>query len=76
MRRVRLQIIGKVQDVFFRQSALDEARRLGLQVAAENCDDGSVRIFVEGEDEEVDQFISWCNKGPPTARVDQVNINE
>ena len=74
MKNVRIIISGKVQGVLFRQSARDRAHRLGLEASAENCEDGSVCILAQGEDEAVDQFISWCKQGPPAATVRDVTV--
>jgi acylphosphatase len=71
-RRVRIRVHGWVQGVFFRASARDEARRLGLAGFARNEPDGSVLIEAEGEAEAVDRFVAWCRHGPPDARVSSV----
>ncbi|MDC0709652.1 acylphosphatase [Stigmatella sp. ncwal1] len=72
MRRAALRIHGKVQGVFFRESARIEASRLGLTGWIRNRDDGSVEALVEGPDAALEDFIQWCHRGPSTARVTQV----
>lgn len=69
-----IHVTGHVQGVFFRASARDEARRLGLAGWARNEPDGSVRIEVEGDPSALDQFIAWCRIGPPRARVKHVAV--
>jgi acylphosphatase len=39
-----------------------------------NCSAGSVEAVFEGSLEAVGQMISWCRKGPPRARVDNVEV--
>jgi acylphosphatase len=67
-----LSITGKVQGVWYRKSAAEKAIELGLKGFAQNLPDGSVRIAVEGKQEDLDAFIDWCRTGPPLARVEQV----
>ncbi|WP_163865252.1 acylphosphatase [Myxococcus eversor] len=71
-RRTTLRIQGKVQGVFFRESARVEATRLGLVGWVRNRPDGSVEAVVEGEPGMMEEFIRWCHRGPSQARVDSV----
>ena len=74
--RVRADIVvrGRVQGVFFRASAQQEALQLGLTGEVSNLPDGSVEAIVEGAREAVDDFITWCKRGPPSARVEHVEV--
>ncbi len=72
--RVHLVIKGRVQGIFFRATACDEATRLGVTGWVINCRDGSVECVVEGEKDKVDRLISWCHHGPPGARVTDVDV--
>ncbi|SEO67244.1 acylphosphatase [Aquisalimonas asiatica] len=65
-------VSGRVQGVFFRGSAQEEARRLGLRGYAMNLPDGRVQILVSGPEADVDAFQDWVAHGPPHARVDHV----
>ena len=69
---VVIRIRGRVQGVFFRDSATRKAKKFGIQGIARNECDGSVIIEVEGEEHALQQFIAWCRRGPPFARVDAV----
>lgn len=40
-----------------------------------NLHDGSVKAVVEGEKEKIRDLISWANRGPSRARVDEVNVD-
>lgn len=70
--RVNLIVTGKVQGVFFRQSTLQEAQRLGLCGWVCNLPDGSVEIEAEGDEASLRDLVAWAQHGPPMARVDGV----
>ncbi|MEK7377791.1 MAG: acylphosphatase [Candidatus Binatota bacterium] len=72
--RVRLRIEGRVQGVFFRASAQEEAGRLGLKGWVRNCPDGSVEVVAEGEKKNIDDLVNWCRHGPPGAHVSNVQL--
>jgi acylphosphatase len=74
MRRIRMTIAGRVQGVGFRYYARAAALALGVKGEAMNRPDGSVHIDAEGPEEAVDQFITWCRKGPPGAIVEHVEL--
>lgn len=76
MKAVSLRIRGRVQGVYYRGSAQDEAERLGIAGFAHNEPDGSVSAFAQGEDAAVDAFISWCRRGPSSAHVTSVDVRE
>lgn len=73
-KRVRVQITGHVQGVFFRDSTRQEAQRLGVSGWVRNRADGSVEAVFEGARESVDQLVAWCETGPPRADVDNVAV--
>ena len=66
---------GRVQGVFFRASAKEEADCYGLTGWVRNCPDGSVEIVVEGPSEAIEGFCRWCQHGPPYAHVSRVDVN-
>lgn len=76
MRRVRLTASGLVQGVFFRASARDEARRLGLTGWVRNTADGNVEAEAQGEESVVDEFVEFCRRGPGSARVSDLAVEE
>lgn len=69
---VRFQVIGRVQGVFFRASAREEAQRLGLTGRARNRADGSVEVIACGDAAALDALERWLHVGPPLARVSRV----
>ena len=74
MTRADLLINGRVQGVFYRASAQQEAMRLGLAGEIRNLPDGHVEAVVEGPKERIEEFIEWCKRGPPSAEVEHVGV--
>ena len=74
LKQVHLFVRGRVQGVYFRASAQREARRLGLTGWVKNRVDGAVEVLAEGEEEEIKELIGWANRGPGSARVDNVDV--
>lgn len=72
--RLHLEIRGRVQGVWFRESARLEAERLGVHGWVRNCADGSVEAVLEGDPVAVRLMEKWCAKGPTGARVTGVKV--
>lgn len=75
-RRIRLIIRGRVQGVWYRGSAQEIARELGLTGWVRNLGDGSVELVAEGERPALEALKSWCREGPPLARVHEISEEE
>jgi acylphosphatase len=73
--RAELRIHGRVQGVFFRQSTLEAATRLGLAGWVKNLPDGSVAVVAEGPNEAVRDLLDWCRQGPPAAEVKTIDVD-
>jgi acylphosphatase len=71
---VRCVVSGRVQGVFFRAAARDEARRLGLTGWVRNMLGGRVELTASGPSTAVDNLVAWLRRGPPMARVDTVDV--
>lgn len=74
MKDVYIKIKGRVQGIGFRYWAVQTARELKLSGWVRNEADGSVEILMSGEEEQVDEMILACHRGPLLARVDSVNF--
>lgn len=74
MQTVRLIIKGKVQGVFYRASAKEQAERLHIRGWVRNTEDGHVECLVSGPDDRVNRFIAWCRQGPSAAHVTGVDV--
>ena len=71
-RRLHVYIEGRVQGVWFRDSAKTEARRLGLAGWVRNLPDGRVEAVFEGAEEKLNRILRWCRQGSPHSRVERV----
>ncbi len=76
LKSYEIKIFGKVQGVGFRFYTHKKAVELELKGFVQNKPDGSVYIEAEGEEENLEQFILWCNDGPAWARVSEVQSQE
>jgi len=74
MKRVILIIHGRVQGVFFRDSARRQAKKLGLTGWVSNQEDGTVKLVAEGKQEDLEKLIKWCYNGSIIARVDKIDV--
>jgi acylphosphatase len=74
VRRVRVQVRGRVQGVFFRAEARARAESLGVAGWIRNVPDGRVEAVFEGEDEQVESMVEWCRRGPSGAEVEGVDV--
>lgn len=72
--RARLFVSGRVQGVYYRSYAEDEARRLGVTGWVRNRRDGRVEMVVEGEERDAQAMIAWSRQGSPLARVEDVEV--
>ena len=70
--RMHAIVSGRVQGVFFRQSTVDQARRLGVTGWVRNLPSGEVEIMAEGRRRDLQALRSWAEQGPRHARVSGV----
>jgi acylphosphatase len=70
----RLRIHGRVQGVFFRAWAADEARSLGVRGWVRNRRDGSVELLAHGDEEALEALTAACRAGPPAAQVERIEV--
>lgn len=70
--RSRVVVHGRVQGVFYRATARDRARSLGVSGWIANRADGSVEAVFEGELAAVAALVDWCREGPAGATVSRV----
>lgn len=71
--RAHVIVTGKVQGVFYRATASEEARMLGLTGWIRNRPDGSIEAVFEGPEEKVKKMVDWCDDGPEFAEVEKVD---
>jgi DNA ligase D-like protein (predicted 3'-phosphoesterase) len=73
---IRAVVRGRVQGVFFRDTTVKVARRLGVFGWVRNADDGTVAVHAEGEEDAVEELAQFLRQGPPAATVEDVEIEE
>ncbi|MCX8163110.1 MAG: acylphosphatase [Candidatus Micrarchaeota archaeon] len=71
---IKILVFGKVQGVFFRAWAKEQAYSLFLVGWVKNLADGSVEIFVQGSKESLEKFLFSCLRGPTAAQVSKLVV--
>jgi acylphosphatase len=71
-----LHIHGTVQGVGFRHHFSSAARSLGITGWVRNRHGGGVEAMIEGAPESLEALIAWARIGPPTARVERIDISD
>lgn len=66
---------GLVQGVTYRYNTQKKAEELGLIGWVRNEQDGTVKIIVQGEEEDLQKLIDWCKNGPEFAKVEEIVVN-
>ncbi len=74
MKNFKINIIGKVQGVWFRANTKKIADKLELHGFIRNEIDETVYIEVSGDDIKIAEFILWLQDGPELAEVESVTI--
>jgi len=69
---MRFYISGKVQGVWFRASAKEEAVKLQISGWARNLIDGRVEVFACGTKMQLEEFYAWLQHGPQFAEVNEI----
>ena len=75
MKRLRVNVRGRVQGVSFRYYTLSEAQRLDLTGWVRNESDGSVTVVAEGAESDLGELLDFLRRGPRAARVDDLSLN-
>lgn len=76
VKHLDIKVQGRVQGVFYRAATKEKAEELNLRGLVRNELDDSVYIEVEGEEENLNQFVDWCKSGPDHAEVQNLDIKE
>lgn len=74
MKTIKAVVSGKVQGVGYRMSTRNRAKQLNLRGYVQNLNNGNVEIVARGEDASVNSLIEWAKSGPPSAVVDNLEI--
>ncbi len=71
---LRVRVDGEVQGVGFRAFASRQATVLNLKGWARNRADGALEALVTGQVKDVEGFVQSCMKGPPGAKVKNIDL--
>jgi acylphosphatase len=74
MIRRRVIVHGRVQGVFFRDTARRMSQSRGLGGWVRNTPDGTVEAVFEGDPEAVESMVRWCREGPRGAVVERLEV--
>jgi len=72
--RLSVVVHGRVQGVFYRDFTRTQAIALGVTGYVRNLPDGNVETVAEGAREALESLLAQLRMGPPSARVDQVEV--
>ncbi|MDD5144743.1 MAG: acylphosphatase [Candidatus Pacebacteria bacterium] len=72
--RAHIFISGRVQGVFFRETAKKKADRFGVSGWVKNLKDGRVEAVLEGDEEKVGSLVKWAKRGPFFAKVNNLEF--
>jgi acylphosphatase len=67
-------IAGRVQGVNYRYYTRQRAVELNLRGWVRNMMDGRVEAVFQGDQIQVEKILKWCEHGPPSARVTDVEV--
>jgi acylphosphatase len=67
-------VSGRVQGVFFRDTARRRAEAAGVSGWIRNRPDGAVEAAFEGDPEPVEGMVEFCRHGPSRAEVANVEV--
>ncbi len=76
MKRVHVFISGKVQGVFFRSNIKERANKLNLKGFVKNLPNEKVEAVFEGKEENINEILKFCKKGPSGAKIKDIKIKE
>ena len=72
--RVHVFVTGTVQGVHFRDNLHETARAHDVDGWVRNLGDDRVEAVFEGAENDVEAVVDWCERGPPKADIDGVNV--
>jgi acylphosphatase len=73
--KLHVVISGRVQGVAYRYATLQAAERFDVKGWVRNLPDGTVEALFEGSTEDVEKMLDWCRGGPPSARVENIEVS-
>ena len=74
MKTVHVVISGRVQGVWFRATTKQQADKRNIVGWVRNTSDGKVEAVFQGNENQVDDMVSWCYEGSSLSHVDTVDV--
>ncbi len=75
VKRALIQISGKVQGVFFRAFAKQNANKLSIVGYVKNLRNGSIEIIAQGDELKIKKFLDLMRAGPMMAKVEDFKVS-
>lgn len=72
----KITVYGRVQGVGFRQFTALTAEKLNIHGTVKNLSNGAVECYAKGTQDNIEKFINHLRKGPPLAKVTQIEIED
>jgi acylphosphatase len=72
IKRMRILIEGQLQGLNFRLNAQIEAQKLELVGFVRPLSDGRIEIEAEGDQEQLDKLLAWCQQPPHAERISNI----
>jgi acylphosphatase len=72
MKRIRILVEGRLQGSNFRYYTQQQAQKLGLAGFVRHLSDGRIEIDAQGDDESVEQMLTWCSQGPQSGHLKSI----
>ncbi|TRO51427.1 acylphosphatase [Candidatus Bathyarchaeota archaeon] len=72
--RAHILVTGRVQGVFYRSETKRNADHHDVKGWIRNLSNGKVEAVFEGEKEDVEMLIGFCEHGPLGAKVTKVQV--
>ncbi len=76
MKRLKINVYGRVQGVYYRASTQRYCQEHSISGFVRNESDGSVYLEAESDEARLGQLLTWLKKGPPMAKVTEVRSEE
>jgi acylphosphatase len=77
IKKVQINVSGRVQGVGFRFFTYQQAQKLNLVGYVQNLDNGDVEIIAQGDNLQISKLIKWIESGgSASASISLVNIVE
>lgn len=69
MKQARILIEGRLHGMQFRLQTQKQAQALNLVGFIRNLSDGRIEIEVQGEEENIETLLQWCQQEPHSSQI-------